>query len=273
MTFDGRERSPDLGNPLEIYDFAVGAVHYRYTSADHEVTFGAEVFESVQIERSEFEETEELEKSDISVTIPHDLLIADEFRIAPPSNVVGLTIYRLHADDPDAERAAIWTGRVLNGSFEKTSCKLHCESVFTALQRMTQRRKFGRLCPYETYGVECLVNELDFKTETTVFLIDGPVITANAGDLAVLGDGYFSGGFVQLETSPGIIVRRGIKSQTGDELTLTHLIPGLTPGTVIEVYAGDDHSFETCRDKFLNGPRFGGFKDAPTDNPFAGKRL
>lgn len=271
MTFDSRERSPDLGSPIELYDFVIGLEHFRYTSSDATFVFSGETFTKAQIERSQFEETDELTKSDLTLTVARDFAIADQFRVAPPSYVVLLNLYRTH--DGDTERNLIWTGRVLNASWEGVRATLYCENLMTAMQRPLLRRVVSRQCMHVLYGNRCKVVNTAHKVETSVFTFAGTTVEVTAGALSVQPDGYYAGGYVELELSPGRLTKRTIISQVGDVLTISHPIPDLEATADIDVFPGCDHLPATCNTKFANKANYGGQENMPRRNPFGGSAL
>lgn len=272
MTFNTYETSRQDGSPVELYDFSIGFTHYRYTSADRDLVFSGETFVKETLERTEFEETDDLARANITVTVPRTFPVAEEFRVAPPSYPILLNVWRIHVGD--TERKLVWAGRVLNATWEGVSASLHCESILTSMQRPGLRRLYQRQCPHVLYGNACGVSDVANRVVSAVFTASGTVVTVTAGDVSsVGGDGYFDGGFVEAEVSPGVYGRRAIKTQVGDVLTLTHPIPGLTVGAVVDVYPGCDHTLATCHAKFANSANYGGFPYVPRKNPFGGQGL
>ncbi len=274
MTFEAYETSAQSGAPYELYDFSIGLRHIRCTSGDRTIVYSGEIYPPEPIERTDIEETDDLPRADIDIACPRDFAIAEEFRVAPPSYVIKLSVYRIHAGDPDGERKLIWTGRVLNATWDGVQATIHCESILTSLRRPGLRRLYQRGCPHVLYGSQCGVSETAHKVVTTVATVAGANVTVNAGDVSsVGGDNYFDGGFVELETAPGTLVRRAIKLQIGDLLTLTHPIPGLLSPMAIAVYPGCDHSLATCDSKYANVVNYGGMPFISAKNPFGSNGL
>lgn len=271
MTFPTYEQAIQSGAPVELYEFEVGPNIYRYTSAPDDFVYLTKVYAAVQIVRSDVEESGELPKDAITITVPRDADIADRFRVAPPSDVVLVSIYRMHYDDPDADRRLFWTGRALNCEWKGAVADLSCESIYTALKRPGLRRLYQRQCPHVLYGGACGLLDTAWKTPVTLDTVSGITLTATAFGLQP--DGYFAGGMVEWEAEPGRYERRGIKSHVGTTITLTHPVVGLEAGGTLDIWPGCDHSLATCDSKFSNSANYGGFPFVPNKNPFAGTNV
>ena len=79
-----------------------------------------------------------------------------------------------------------------------------------------------------------------------------------------------SGAVDQYYKSGAILIgneRRLIVDQTGAVLTLLAPFTGVANGTACTIYAGCDHTVETCRDKFSNVIHYGGFPFLHWKNP------
>ena len=64
-------------------------------------------------------------------------------------------------------------------------------------------------------------------------------------------------------------IRRAVISHSFGNLTLaTPLLEPLPPGARVSLYAGCDKGLNTCKDKFANFNRYGGFPFIPIKNPF-----
>jgi uncharacterized phage protein (TIGR02218 family) len=272
MTFATYETSLQDGNPVELYEFTVGVQTFRYTSAPEDIVYQTKTYETVQLSRSDIEDTGDIPKSQLTLTAQRDFPIADLFRVAPPSEVVAVNVYRLHLADGDAESKLIWTGRVLNCEWDaRSTCTMTCESLYTALRRRGLRRMYQRQCPHTLYGALCGVPATSFRTVLAVNIVNGTSLSDP--DIDVLPDGYLAGGYLEWEKAPGQYERRAIKTHVGDTITITHPIIGLAGGNEVSLFAGCDHSLTTCNSKFSNATNYGGFPFVPKSNPFGGTNV
>lgn len=265
MTYDARELSLESGEPVEMYHFVRGNTHSRYTSAKSAVTYLGETWEPALIQRDRIEFTTEKGRNNLKVATTRDFEIADLFRAMPPTDVILLTVHRMHVGE--IEGAVIWAGRVLNCEFTNSTASLTCEPISTSLQRVGLRRMYQRQCPHVLYGSQCKANKASFSVPVTVGSVTGLVVTS--ASFGLYADGYFAGGYIDFVIN-GNTERRFITDHTGTSITLNLTLDGLAAGSSIVAYAGCDHSLATCNSKFNNAKNYGGMPFIPIKNPFSG---
>lgn len=267
MSYDTNELSVQLGAPVELYDFAQGSVEWHYTSAEViALEVGDTTYTSAAIERSKLESSAEKARNTITLTVARNFAIAELFRVAPPSEVISITIRRVHRGDitdspPDVITA--WVGRVLTCEWSGAEAKLKCEPITVSLARTGLRRVYQAACPYALYGSECGVLKTSFDHATTVASISGLVLTVNS-----VGTGDYSGGFVEWVNDDGITERRFITSDSGTALTLMQPFSGISVSDNVTIYPGCDHTLTTCDATFSNALNYGGQPYFPEKNPF-----
>lgn len=271
MTYDARERSADLGAPIELYEFIRGVTRYRYTSADRDYTLNLNVYEARTIARSQVEATADVNRQGLRITAPRDLPVADLYRVSPPSEPVLVVISQIHDGDPDAQTAVIWQGRVVGVDWQRSEAVINCESVHTSLRRAGLRRAWQRNCPHVLYSSglgQCNAQREAFRVQATITGINGVTLSASA--FGAQPTGYFDGGYVEAVVG-GFVVRRAITAHGPTSIDVDQTIPGLQAGAVIDVYPGCDHTTGAngCT-KFNNVVNYGGALYLPTKNPFAG---
>jgi hypothetical protein len=136
VTFEAQEISIQGGQPVELYVFTAGVRVWYYTSAPEDLVYETKEYQALQLERSAIEDAGEISKVGLTVTSQRDIGVADLFRIAPPSEVVVINVYRLHLSDGALEKKLIWTGRVLSCEWAAGSrCSFSCESLLSSLRR------------------------------------------------------------------------------------------------------------------------------------------
>jgi uncharacterized phage protein (TIGR02218 family) len=264
MTYAAVETSIQSGRPVELYEFIYGATPYRYTSADGDVVYGGNTYSAVPIARGAVEATNEVARLALEITCTRALPVLDLFAVAPPEEVVLITLRRLHSGDGEA--IILWLGRILNVTLNNAAAEIHCESVYTSLKRVGLRRLYQKSCPHVVYGSGCALARATYKATRTVSTVSGTTITvASIGAV----DGYYSGGYLEW-TSSGVAHRRAIHSQTGGSLVIGFPIPGIAASDSVDLYPGCDHTLATCASKFSNSANYGGMPFFPPKNPFAG---
>lgn len=264
MTYSAIETSVQSGRPLELYEFTYGATAYRYTSSDGDVVYGGHTYTAVPISRGSVEETSEVARLALEITASRDLSVLDLFSVAPPEEVVLVTLRRLHSDDGEA--IIMWMGRVLNVTLNNASAEIHCESVYTSLKRIGLRRLYQKSCPHVIYGPGCALARSTYKATKTVSTVSGTTITVSSIGAV---DGFYAGGYLEW-TSDGVSHRRAIHSQTGGAIVVGFSIPGIAASASVDLYPGCDHTLATCASKFSNSDNYGGMPFFPSKNPFAG---
>lgn len=265
MTFSARELSAESGAPIELYEFRYGPVRLYYTSSELDVVYLSRTWTGLPIARTEIEETSEMSRQAVTLTVPALSEIANLFRVAPPSDVVEVLIRGVHITDETDELASIWVGRVLNCKYDGARAELSCESIRSSLRRQGLRRPYQRSCPHVLYGLRCGVNRTAHRLEDQVSFVAGAELVVP--DVAIQPSGYYAGGEVEWERGPGRYERRMIRIHVDDTLVLTHPIPGLSGGATLAIFPGCAHEPGDCADKFGNMPNYGGWP-IPQRNPF-----
>lgn len=268
MSYATREASTDAGSPIELYEFRSGGTAWRYTSGAQDTTFGTDVYTAVPMKRGSIEQTGEIGRAGLRITLARDVAIAEAFIASPPSEVTLLTLYRQHRGD--AETVVIWMGRVLNAEWRGSELELNCEPVYTSLKRTGLRRLYQRNCPHVLYGTSCQASAVVHRVPGSVVSLTGVLLSVPAA--AGFATGHFAGGFATWAAS-GLTEKRMIVAHTADSVTLSAVPPGLAVGDTISLYPGCDRTLATCDTKFGNSANFGGFPFTPAKNPFAGSPI
>jgi uncharacterized phage protein (TIGR02218 family) len=273
VPFAANEVSVESGRPVELYIFSFQGGTFRYTSAGDIIEYDSNSYLPVTgLSRSGIEDTGEISKSSLDLIAPEDFYIASLFEVYPPSDVVELEILRLHRDDlTDAK--TFWLGRVINAEWRVGSASLACESLFTQMRQPGLRRAYSRSCPHLLYGADCRASQLSFVESLTAEAIDASGFVITSGIAGTFPAGYFAGGKINLEISPGVIERRGIRTHVGDLLTMTHPISAMVPGDIFSAWPGCNKTREVCVGRFNNILNYGGFPYIPRKNPFSGSSV
>lgn len=264
MSYLSREQSVHAARPLELYRFVLGAERWLYTSAQRAQSHLGESYLPAAISRSGIEQSSELARAGIEVTVARDAAVARQFVAAAPDGVLGLTLYRLH--EGDGEVVTIWKGRVTGVTMAGSSARLQCEPIATSLRRAGLRARYQLLCRHALYSSGCGALKSAHRVDGSVASVTG--VSVQVAAAASRPDGHFVAGY--LSSSAG---RRMIVGHVGITLTLSAPLIGLSSGLPVELYAGCDHTLGTCDGRFDNGDNFGGFPWIPIKNPFAGDAL
>lgn len=270
MTYEATETSIRSGSPIELYEFGSQYNRYLYTSYHSNIISGADTFVAEALSRNEILIEDEINKANITITIPFDTEIAQLFAIQPPPNPVTVAIYRYHGTDSISNKVLYWSGRILSTKWKVHTVELICESIYTSIQRQGLTRTYQRACPYVLYTYPCTAVAGNFVLIGPATTVSGNVITMAS---IVEATGYYNGGYLEYSKLGSLIEFRTIISQVGTTLTLSYNIPGLADGDEIKIYPGCNRTIDHCNNKFNVGEDYGGFPYVPSINPFSGGML
>jgi uncharacterized phage protein (TIGR02218 family) len=267
MTFDARERSTDSGEPIRLYEYQRGLTTWRYCTGDRDQVTGAKAWVQTQIRDEGIRRTSDARSDMLRVTIPESLPLVQLYRGFPPAGELKLTVYTLHAGDDEPD--VIWSGTIYSvrrkglDRYETIGGTLDNSLSVTGLRLCWQRG-----CIHALYDHWCRVNKEEFRRTLNINAISGTAI--QAAEAAAEVDGWFAGGFVEWDPTPGVVDRRFIVSHTDQQLVLLGGTYGLADGMIIRGYAGCTRTRAVCISKFNNGPNYGGF-ELSGKSPFDGQ--
>jgi uncharacterized phage protein (TIGR02218 family) len=270
VAYNDYEVSVEASRPVELYDFFYQGGHMRYTSADRDITFQSNIYLAAPLDRGRIDDTGEIAQASLQINAAEDFEVSELFTFAPPDDIVSLKVIRFQLGDPDQQSALVWAGRVMTVSWPPDQSQLRCESVLSSLKMTGLRRVYGKGCPHALYGNACKASEVAFTEVATLTTQTGRSLVSSAFDAKP--DGWFAGGKITYEPTPGYFIHRGIKTHVGDTVEITHPIRGIPGGAVFKVAPGCSHVLRDdpngCIEKFSNPENYGGFPDGPVKNPF-----
>ncbi len=286
MSFETFDESVEDGQPQELFLFSNVEETFAYTSGQESFFFDNNTYEPKAISRTS-EEVEGLQRRrQVVVKLPITNPFVLRYIRTPPASQDDLQIHRLHTTDgPAPEVLLLFDGRITNVAFTGNEAKINALSRGSVLEQNIPLQTCRNTCNHVLYDLRtCAVPEADFKMNVDVAAVtaDGLTITLSGGTNVLPDTGlelsaqmtadptFFLGGFI---TRAGIENRMvlSIVDLGGNLVDVTLLIPfqTISPSLTVELFAGCDHQFPTCIDKFANTERYGGFPFVPRKNPFA----
>lgn len=277
MTFEAREVSRTLGEPVNLYFFRYGdtdEAFYAYTDAEQDIVhdfgdpFGPVTFVTYPVNHSEITSSGSLDKKTLDVGTPDDSEIAMLFRYHPPSQVVVLTIFQGH--ESDAEFLVAWSGRVLGCQLTDTDQAMFtCEPVSTSLKRAGLRRNYQYGCPHLLYGPQCKADKAAATITVGVGAVNGALVDLGpswaATDMKVK---YLGGMATWVRPDGRTEIRTIIQQADSATIILSGVALGLLSGSSIDLTLGCDHKWDSdCTHLHNNVKNFGGQPFIPTKNP------
>lgn len=250
MAFDTFEESQNQGGPVQLFLFRYGTEageYYAYTdhtqgvTVDHGAPLGEIDYLPVPCQRDNIFSSGTLDRSALGLNLDIGTDLAELFRVYPPSSVVTLTIFQGHIDDPDGQFLAIWAGRLVSASREKSELSLSAEPISTQMRRPGLRRNYQYGCPHWLYGPGCLASIAAATVAATVDSIAGNVVTLDAGWEGAFNPDKFVRGMIQWTPAGESTRSRSIIRRAGDVLTLAGFPSDLAAAGAVDVILGCNH--------------------------------
>ncbi len=267
-TYDQLESSTEGSRPIELYEFSLGSTFFRYTSAEDEITIGADVYTPLAIARGKIVQGSDQSNRNLTVTMPASNELAQEYVTVPPGQKVGLNIFRYQRDESPAfdTQVLLFKGRVQSVTFPNDghSAEFTIRSLETAMNGNLPRFSFSGQCQHILYDDACGAVATDFDHLGSASSISGNTITVSGAS----GSGLdFVGGYLR---PTGANDFRMIIAQSGDVLTMLLPFQEDPTGENMQVFAGCNHLIEgDCALVFDQVANFGGFPFVPNKDLFA----
>jgi len=271
MSYRLLEKSVYGGKPTECFLFESTSNTWKYTSADEDIVLDGNTYTSISTLRTAMEITSEIHKSNLNFTFPKNNTMALQVLLNQSDEIITLTIFRFHADDP-TDFTVYWKGRISGSgiTYPSAGIKITCESIFASLRKLGVRLRWTRLCGAAIYDGRCNVVASTFGVNGLADSISKKImITSDAA--SAYDDDYFAGGFIAVGSINGPL--RHILSHKGNALKITRSIYNFNNGDSIVLFPGCDRTIETCINKFNNLPNFRGVPWIPSRNPFDGTSI
>ena len=279
MSLGSYESSRFSGEPINLFYFQYGVQptdYYAYTDAEDVVTVNGVPYTPIAIDRGKITSSGTLDKSNMTVSTPHDCALANLYLVYPPSGVTSLIMYQGHINDADQDFKVVWSGRVMSCARKGSKAEFTCEPISTSMRRNGLRRRYQYGCPHVLYGEACSANK-DIATSTAVVVaITGTRVTVTAGWAGQYRADKHLQGIVQWVTAAGSQEVRTILRVENGGLTflLGGATRGLAPGSSINLSLGCNHKSGTpaqpdgdCGPLHNNVLNFGGQEYIPFSNP------
>lgn len=291
MSYIATEESAEDGRPVELYLFEGGdGSSFAYTSGNVDVIYGAHTYTPVVMKRSAPTLSNKSASAKLTLTFPDDNPWAARYLQGVPPLPEVLTIFRTHLTDAASEVIHWWSGDIGAVTFKDDKALALVTTTGDRLQRTIPKRTFAWGCNHVLFDGLCKAARSSVRSDVIIASIlstdrrwitvtDDPawapappgatmtdrLLTGSAPDID-----FFNGGYIEPKGGGGQ-VRSILKttSTSGIQFKLMVEVPDLTPGDIMSIYGGCDHSVQTCKAKFDNVNNYGGFPFIPTKNPFA----
>lgn len=268
MTYDAQERSAHGGSKVELYLFETedGIHSWAYTTDQKPITALGKTFSPATIKRTELKQSAGQSSTErLTITVPFDNPVAVLHVPYLPPRPIKVTVYSYQRRDLSLEIKQGFVGYVAAFSQKGEDAELSCSQIIDAFNQIVPPWVYKANCIYATYEEGCDLDPALWRINATVSAVDDPNSKVTSPDFATKPDDWFRGGFAVV---PSTGETRFVVAHTGNTVTLKHPFTDLQPDTVIQIYAGDDHTEQTCRTKFNNKANYLAFDHTPTFNVF-----
>jgi hypothetical protein len=253
------------GKPKILFTFVVGTRMWRYVQGNADVTVlrTGLTYTAAQIQvDGDTDRRDDLGPQRIAVRIGIRAEVVDALRTnQTEACYLGIHRYHVSAGSESANPARWAFGNIANVRVTRGWCTLELQTEEAYWENLAPRAILSTHCQKDTYSAECGVDPDAFATACNVTAAVGAAVTVDS--VGGRPDDYFSFGILKIGNQFWHVPK-----QVGTAVTIFGALPrGLTLPAAATLYAGDDLTHETCRDKFDNLDEFLGFKWLPTSNP------
>jgi hypothetical protein len=161
MGFFEDESGQDSAEPVELYQFVLPNVTYRYTSHTEDYTFSSNLYTREAISRGAPKQNSRTNQQELLIQVPVSLAVVEDmsFTIAPRNNTFTLT--RVHPSTGNSQ--VIWTGRVTSAVIQGRVAEFRVPSLLAdALKTAIPPRRYSKLCNHQLYDTFCTVARTSF---------------------------------------------------------------------------------------------------------------
>lgn len=274
-TFDQDEASVQSNQPEEYYDIVLSTgVTYHIASGNRDLLVGATIYTAIPAARGALaiSKVDGNTGTNLELSLPvNHPFIQRCFQYGVPPRQTTVTAWRRQKRSLVSEQ--MWVGLVTSIACSGNIAKLLIPArIVENAQRYLPTVTTAPTCPYILYDAMCQVARTSFVVTTTAILVEGRAVLVDMGDAAKVGNNWSLGGEIVHSTGErrSIMLQKDLDPSTTtlSKLSMTEVIPELKTGDTISIYAGCDHTIQTCKTKFAQHHRFGGYPDAALVNPF-----
>lgn len=262
MSYDSDEKSVSDSAPVELYEFVLPTQTIRLTSGPVAITYAAQVYTPAALARTSVPVATQTSSTEVNVDLSLTSALTQAIITGIIPSKITVTIRRHQT--LSAAAIILWTGYVADATINGDSVSLRIASLYAELlETQISTAVLQRTCNNVLYDAHCTVAR-GAGVATTISS------TTNGGRTLVVStvggaiDSFYRHGEL---LHPITGERRTILAQIGTTVTIIAPFPGGITNAYT-LFAGCDHSVDTCKTKFANVVNFRGHPLLPENNIF-----
>lgn len=270
MTFQTIENSNDLGQPIFLYEFALGPTTWRYNSSAEDILLDGATWYRAPISDDGVSLTGETASDLLTVTTTSEIGPVQAYAGTPPSSPVLARLRHYHSAHEGAP--IIFVGEISQVDFPRPGqAQIKIASLSASHEREGLRLGWQRTCPHALYDpLSCKVNKAAYAQQCVI--TDSQNGLVQATEFALHPNGYFDGGFLEWDHPIRGTEFRAIESHSGNTVRMFGFSDGLTYGMAVRAYPGCKRTPTACQ-VFENYDNYGGIPHMPGKSPFDGNPI
>lgn len=250
---------------------------YDYCGVTHKIRWNGVRFQPVNIAHTAPTFSSDPSQCRTIVKLKDDIQVALDYISHPPPYKTELRIWEV-LDVSESGNVLIanhvepyWKGQIVRVAWRRnfTVAEILCKTLQEVhFSRETLNEGLNPLCRFVIGDGRCPVNIEDFKETVTVTNISEDISESTVTVSGITSPHTYKGGMMRTADFDW----RTIEKQVGGVLTLSRAFPstGLQVGDTVDIFFGDDLTFETCKLVFGtatdDGKAWGGWKWTPNQD-------
>lgn len=267
MSFDAYENSVELGQPVRLYKFTLGAKNWYYTSADVDLTIDGTIWKAVPISDNGFKSSGDTTGGQIVINTVSSIGAISFFNGYAPGSRISMAVFEKHyADD---EVYASYFGEVIQVAYtEPGQVSITCDTLGSTLEAEGLRLSWQKGCPYSLYdSLTCRLNPTTLAVSGYVTAVNGFTLTVEGLEAAAVG--RFGGGYIEWVHPSKGAESRSVSASNETTLTMFGSTDDIYPGMSFTAYPGCARTKDACI-SLGNYINYGGMPYLPSNSPFDG---
>ena len=245
---------------FELFTLSYLDRQWHYTTTNEPITVGLTTYDPIESSVSGITITGDVFKTELTVTILNTSPFVAIFIQGSPDSLVGVEVLRYDLDTDTT--STYFTGEVLTVTVNKTKAFLKCNQSNIQFTKSMMTNYYSKTCRHILYSdTGCRLGQAAFRIDGEVLSVSGNKIKIS--NVVSTEDNYYTGGKITVGAESKTISEYDTITK---ELTVLNVFVYASVGDQASVFAGCDHSPETCLLK-NNIENFGGEIYIPEENP------